>query len=478
MKLMGRRYAMAYGRPSIGFSERGAKLLAIAFVFFFFLFSLLLGDMIAESADGVSRRLPRPGGGNKKVALVIGNKDYQWAPLKNSVNDAVAISKALTELGFSVSIKTNVDQREFEDAIERFSREIVDAHVSLFYFSGHGCQFRGENYLVPVGHDFQSEADLRYKAVNAGFVLAMMEQAKARTNIMILDACRNNPVKGERSGIRGLAVLEAPSGTFIAYATAPGKVASDTPREKNSIYTKHLLSALETKGLAIEQVFKIVSKGVNLDTNGQQIPWTASSLTNDFVFNPTVVPSTQATQTASPASPPQSSHDEPDDLANLRQRANAGDVKAQLDLGMKYEWGMGMPRNVEQAKNFYAMAAAKGERDPREALYRLIPSTPPAARHDPSQDEPLRKAASYGNRREVERLLSEGADVNAKDKAGLTALHFAASQGGKDAAQLLLDRGADINAKDYVGATPLHYATRRKKEAAQFFLGLFAIVCG
>ena len=182
----------------------------------------------------------------KKVALVIGNKDYKDAPLRNPVNDAEDLGLVLRRLGFSVIIKTNVNPEEFEDAINQFSREIADAHVAVFYFSGHGCQAKGDNYLLPVGYPFNSEADLRRKAVSAGFVLDKMEEGKTRINVMILDACRNNPFKWVRSQNRGLVQMVPPDGSFIAYATAPGKVAKDG-EGRNSPYTKHLLSAIELR---------------------------------------------------------------------------------------------------------------------------------------------------------------------------------------------------------------------------------------
>ena len=146
-------------------------------------------------------------------------------------------------------------------------------------------QVQGENYLLPVGENIRSESDVRYKAVNAGYILGKMEESGNRTNILILDACRNNPFKSFRSLTKGLTVMNAPGGTFIAYATAPGTVASDGT-ERNGTYTKHLLEAIQIKGSAIEQAFKRVLNNVEKETQGKQIPWTSSSLREDFYFNP------------------------------------------------------------------------------------------------------------------------------------------------------------------------------------------------
>ena len=223
----------------------------------------------------------------KRIALLIGNSAYQEVPLKNPVNDAKDMAEALDSLQFNVITKFNLNQREreMEEVINEFFKQIQNGDVALFYFSGHGSQVQGENYLLPVGEHIQSESDIRYKAVNAGYILGKMEESGNRTNIMILDACRNNPFKSVRSLSKGLTIMEAPGGTFIAYATAPGKVALDGT-ERNGVYTKYLLEALRIKGMPIEQAFKSVLKNVEKETNGQQIPWTASSLREDFSFNP------------------------------------------------------------------------------------------------------------------------------------------------------------------------------------------------
>ena len=148
-----------------------------------------IGPLIAAADTTDPKAIGRsPSQGGKRIALVIGNKDYQDVPLRNPVNDAEDLSGLLKRLGFSVTTKANVDLREFDEAVDRFSREITGAEVALFYFSGHGCQARGENFLIPVGNVINDESDLRYKAMNAGLVLDKMEQAKAGINIVILDA--------------------------------------------------------------------------------------------------------------------------------------------------------------------------------------------------------------------------------------------------------------------------------------------------
>ena len=221
----------------------------------------------------------------RRVALVIGNSEYKVGALRNPGNDAEDISGVLRTLGFTVQTKTNVNQREMEEAVNTFIQEIQNGDVALFYFSGHGIQVKGENYLIPLGDSISSEPDVRYKTVNAGLILAKMEDSRNRTNIVILDACRNNPFKGLfRSPSMGLSKMDAPKGTFIAYATSPDSVAVDGTG-RNSPYTKNLIEALKVKDIPIEQAFKIVARAVNKETAGQQTPWILSSLLEDFYFN-------------------------------------------------------------------------------------------------------------------------------------------------------------------------------------------------
>lgn len=220
----------------------------------------------------------------QRVALVIGNGAYEVAPLKNPVNDAQDIARVLGEIGFEVIHKENLGQNEMKRAIRAFGEKLRNGGIGLFYYAGHGVQVNGINYLVPVDAKVESEEEVEYESVDAGFVLAQMEGARNRMNIMILDACRNNPfARSFRSASRGLAQMNAPSGTLIAYATAPGSVASDGGG-RNGIYTQEFLSNMRTPGLGIEEVFKRVRISVRNLTQGKQTPWEASSLTGSFSF--------------------------------------------------------------------------------------------------------------------------------------------------------------------------------------------------
>ena len=221
----------------------------------------------------------------ERFALVIGNADYPTAPLRNPVNDARAMTRALRELGFEVSSLENANKRSMEQAIVSFASRLKEDSSGLFYYAGHGVQVNGRNYLVPVGADIDSEREVRIETVGVHVVLEEMGYAGNRMNIVILDACRNNPFERRmRGGSRGLAAIDAARGTLIAYATAPGSVALDGDGT-NGIYTEELLGALRSPGLQVEEVFKQVRVGVARRTSNQQIPWESSSLTGSFVFN-------------------------------------------------------------------------------------------------------------------------------------------------------------------------------------------------
>lgn len=220
----------------------------------------------------------------QRVALVIGNAAYKEAPLTNPVNDARAIGQALQESGFTVILRENTDQRGMLSALREFGDKLRGGGTGLFYYAGHGMQIKGRNYLIPVGANVDREDEVAYSAVDAQAVLDKMESAGNAANIMILDACRNNPfARANRSGQGGLAQMEAPVGTLVAFATSPGAVASDGVGA-NGLYTQHLLTAMRQNGSKVEDVFKQVRANVRRDSQGKQVPWESTSLEGDFYF--------------------------------------------------------------------------------------------------------------------------------------------------------------------------------------------------
>ncbi len=220
----------------------------------------------------------------KRVALVIGNGSYQYSPLSNPVNDAQDMGKTLKSLGFEVEVYLNLSRKKMREKIRQFGERLKKTDIGLFYFAGHGVQIAGRNYLVPISADVHSADEVQDEGIDAGSILRKMETAGNLVNIVILDACRNNPfARSFRNLEQGLARMDGPVGSFIAYATAPGSVAADG-EGRNGLYTQHLLAALRQPGLTIEQTFKRVRNGVIRDTAGRQIPWESSSLTGEFIF--------------------------------------------------------------------------------------------------------------------------------------------------------------------------------------------------
>lgn len=225
-----------------------------------------------------------------RLALVIGNADYQHVtPLANPVNDASDIAESLINLGFEVINESNINQRTMITAIQQFGARLRDNDVGLFYYSGHGIQSGGRNYLIPVDAQIASQANIEFESVDANRVLEQMEQANNELNIVILDACRDNPndISPVDNSQVGLAEMKSPTGTLIAYATVPNTASYGDSSERNSIYTKYLLAALRDKqkiSMSVLDMLTIVTQKVVTETNGIQVPWKSDSLTQRFCF--------------------------------------------------------------------------------------------------------------------------------------------------------------------------------------------------
>lgn len=217
-------------------------------------------------------------------ALVIGNSDYKIGRLFNTKNDAQDMAAALERLGFNVDLQINSSRSEMRQAIRKFGDKLKKGGVGLFYFAGHGMQVNGVNYLIPILSDIEAAYEVQDEALDAGTVLRMMESAGNSLNIVILDACRNNPfARSFRSTQKGLAQMDAPKGSLIVYATAPGSVADDGP-DRNGIFTGNLLKHIEQPNLEIGQMLRKVRADVIKATEDKQIPWDSSSLTGQFYF--------------------------------------------------------------------------------------------------------------------------------------------------------------------------------------------------
>ncbi len=223
----------------------------------------------------------------KRLALVIGNANYAYGgSLKNPVNDAMSIGNALKKLEFTVIKYENCNQKAIKRAINEFGKKLKKFDVGLFFYAGHGVQVEGNNYLIPVDADLENEDDVEYDCVRADRILAKMESAGSKSNIVILDACRDNPFERSwRRGVKGkgLAFMNAPSGSIIAYATSPGNTAADGSGV-NGLYTSALLEHINTPNITIEDMFKRVRNTVLMKSGSRQTPWESTSLTGHFYF--------------------------------------------------------------------------------------------------------------------------------------------------------------------------------------------------
>ena len=241
------------------------------------------GNAVIEEDDPIT-----PVHTGKKLALLIGNSNYQnTTALRNPGNDVNALQKELKRLGFDVIANKDQSRSQMAKSINEFGRKLKNYDQALFYFSGHGVQVKGANYLIPTNATLDYEEDVEFQCINAGSILAKMEGAQSKVNIVILDACRNNPFEkswNRNINNKGLTTMTAPVGTILAYSTAPGTTASDGIGN-NGLYTEKLLECLRIPNLKIEEVFKQVRIRVTQASNNKQVPWESSSLVGDVILN-------------------------------------------------------------------------------------------------------------------------------------------------------------------------------------------------
>ncbi|WCL80423.1 caspase family protein [Saprospira sp. CCB-QB6] len=228
--------------------------------------------------------------GKKRLALVFGNSTYEHKPLKNPQSDALAMAEELQRSGFEVMLYTNAKQEDMKRAIRDFGQKLKEeGGIGLFFYTGHGLQADGRNYLVPVNADIRKVQDIEFESVDLGRVLVEMDYAGNELNIVILDACRDNPYKKEfkssRNTHNGLASINsAPYNSFIAFSTSPGAVAKNNPKGEHSLYVEELLTQMRQPNIQLEDIFKTVRRNVRKASEGVQIPWELSSIEDDFYF--------------------------------------------------------------------------------------------------------------------------------------------------------------------------------------------------
>lgn len=228
-----------------------------------------------------------PAADPSRLALIIGNSSYRDAPLVNPANDAKAVGGLFTQAGFTVDSRLDATRADMTAAIERFGAAVKRSETKLvvFYYAGHGAQLDWRNYLLPVDAVVQKQDDMKQRCVDLSLLLGQLSAAKDKTFVIILDACRNNPFgSAYRPEQKGLSQFDAPVGSLLAYATAPGNVAADGEGQ-NGLYTEHLVRELGQRGTRIEDALKRVRLNVRLASHGEQIPWETTSLEGDvFIF--------------------------------------------------------------------------------------------------------------------------------------------------------------------------------------------------
>lgn len=220
----------------------------------------------------------------RRIALVVGNANYKVRPLRNPRNDADDMSRSLRSSGFDVIDLRDASLQQMRSGVRQFGDRLLSNDVGLVYYSGHGVEVKGRNYFIPVNADVMREDEIADQGLDVSLILEKMNTASKGVNILIVDACRDDPFgRTFRSTSRGLAQMDAPKGTIIAYATSPGKVASDG-EGRNSPYTRNLVRVMQQPNKPIEQVFKEVRRAVQEETKNQQTPWENTSLSGDFYF--------------------------------------------------------------------------------------------------------------------------------------------------------------------------------------------------
>ncbi len=262
------------------------------------LFSFGSGALAEAPNADIRNGMQSPPPADQRVALVIGNSNYQTAPkLANPGNDAQSVAQLLNSAGFEVTQATDLTRSDMVQVVQDFTNKVAargPGAVAMIYYAGHGVQVAGENYLLPVDAKISSPSDLPGNSLRLVDMMGTLESIPSRMRIVVLDACRNNPFPQINDAGRGLAIVDAPNGSIVGYSTAPGMEAQDGDGA-HSPYTSAFLNVAREPNLPIEQLFKRVRLEVNNTTEGKQTPWESSSLTSDFYFfGDTAVAATRA----------------------------------------------------------------------------------------------------------------------------------------------------------------------------------------
>ena len=278
---------------------------------FLFLVSLLVSVTLTFGTSGVSAQTNDL---TPRFALVFGNAAYTAPdrPLKNPVSDARLMARTLKDLGFDVRLREDVDRRSMLAALRDFEDSLRKTKgIGFLYFAGHGVQVGGRNYIVPIGANLVRDVDAQKNALDADAILQSLRDTGAKLNILVLDACRNNPLLatsrdagGSNRAQPGLAAMRPPEGALVAFATEPGRLASDGKDAGNGLYTRHLARWIKEPNLTIEQVFKRTREAVQAESKGEQVPTEYSVLTGADLYLASPSPATPAAMQATPNAMP------------------------------------------------------------------------------------------------------------------------------------------------------------------------------
>jgi hypothetical protein len=346
---------------------------------FLLLFPFYLGCTGLSLADRGLSGLQGPSSANR-YALIIGNSQYTHLPrLKNPKNDANDFLIKLKSLGFNATLLLNASQQKMESAISKFGQHLRLGGVGLFYYAGHGIQSKGRNYLIPANAKLKTANELRYKAVDMGYILGEMGDANNGLNIVIIDACRDNPLASQfRSAKRGLTRVEYPRGTLIFYATAEGNTAEDG-YGRNSTFTKHLLNEIATPNIPVFMTFQNVIQKVDRETRHTQTPWIESSFVGDFYFSTNIKASNSISRVSR-------GEDKDKFKEEIRKRADLQKEKDRLEQALATE--KQRSRQIEeklQKNSELKLAKQKKQHSPK--MIKNLPSKdliPPIVEHKPS----------------------------------------------------------------------------------------------
>jgi formylglycine-generating enzyme required for sulfatase activity len=298
---------------------------------------VVLGLISALYAQDDAKRVTSSNSG-QRLALVIGNAAYEWKPLTNSVNDATDVAQTLEGLGFaSPKLVTNAGRDDLRRAVRDFIESVRPGDFAFVYYSGHGIEIRGENYLLPV--DLPGNATEGYvqdEAVSAQRILRDLSYQGARIKVLILDACRDNPLRATKSRAGGLARMDEGSGDLIVFATQAGKTASDAPLQRNSLFTRYLLNGLRLRGISLDDAMKSVSRRVAAVTKERQVPAIYGLLLEDVILSPGR--STKAPPASAGGLPPAPLQRSSENDATKPSERKAGEIRINPGDGERYVW--------------------------------------------------------------------------------------------------------------------------------------------